>query len=136
MVTLRPSTKPTSPRPLWNPTMRSAHCAAATPCNTPMTGIADCSACVANDQKVAAPAAVLKKSRRRIACPEVRGTPRVADYISDLGPAKHIRGATECDIKRRTMARRISPTNVRFGSKADIRACPGDVRFTPKADID
>jgi hypothetical protein len=25
--------------------------------------------------------------------------------------------------------------NVRFGSKADIGACPRDVRFTPKADI-
>ena len=88
MATLWPSTKPTSPRPLWNPTMRSAHFAAATPCNTPITGTADCCACVANDQKVAAPVAVLKKSRRRIACPRLWSTPTVLDYIRDLPPAK------------------------------------------------
>ena len=29
----------------------------------------------------------------------------------------------------------LSPTDVRFGSKADILRCDSHVRFTPKADI-
>jgi hypothetical protein len=44
MVTFRLSAKPVSPRPRWNPTMRSVHCAADTPCSTPIRGIADCCA--------------------------------------------------------------------------------------------
>jgi hypothetical protein len=65
MVTFPPSAKPASPRPRWNPTMRSVHCAADTPRRTPIRGIADCCAHAANGHTVAAPLRSLTNSRRR-----------------------------------------------------------------------
>src|SRR5215469_9130544 len=64
MVTLRPSAKPVSPRPRWNPAMRSVHCAADTPCSTPITGIAGCCARAASGHAAAAPPRAASNSRR------------------------------------------------------------------------
>src|ERR1700730_17267736 len=63
MATLRPSAKPASPRPRWNPAMRSVHCAADTPCSTPITGIAGGCARAATGQAAAAPPSSVMKSR-------------------------------------------------------------------------
>ena len=68
MATLRPSAKPASPRPRWNPTMRSVHCAADTPCRTPITGTAGCCARAASGPASVPPSSVMN-SRRFIAPP-------------------------------------------------------------------
>jgi hypothetical protein len=39
------------------------------------------------------------------------------------------------DVKVRYTFYSEGPTNVRFGSEADMCSAPGDVRFVPKADM-
>jgi hypothetical protein len=63
MATLRPSAKPASPKRRWNPAIRSVHCAADTPCSTPITGIAGCCARAASGQAAALPSSVMKSRR-------------------------------------------------------------------------
>src|SRR5262249_29636804 len=63
MATLRPSAQPASPRPRWNPAMRSVHCAADTPCSTPITGIAGCCAPAPSGNVAAAPPSSVMNSR-------------------------------------------------------------------------
>src|SRR5262245_63635529 len=72
IVTLRPSAKPASPRPRWNPAMRFVHCTADTPCSTPMTGIPACCARAASGHAAAAPPSSVMNSRRFIRSPRRR----------------------------------------------------------------
>ena len=74
MATLRPSAKPASPRPRWNPAMRSVHCAADTPCSTPITGIAGCCARAASGHVAAAPPRSAMNSRRFMSAPKAQET--------------------------------------------------------------
>src|ERR1051325_6146530 len=69
MVVLRPSTKPDSARPRVNPIIRSVHCAAATPCSTPITGAADCCARTATGEISTAPENIAINLRRLIRPP-------------------------------------------------------------------
>ena len=81
MATLRPSAKPTSPRPRWNPAMRSLHCVAATACSEPITGIADCCALAATGQAAAAPPRSVMTSRRSL--DHLVGAPEQSDREGD-----------------------------------------------------
>ena len=62
------------------------------------------------------------KSRRRIASPQ--------DYSSELQQGFGINGMGQRDL---FAARQFPAAHVRYGSKADIRLSPINVRFTPKS---
>src|SRR5215207_11348170 len=73
MLRLWPSENPHSPKPRLSPTMRSFHCAAETPCSTPIEATR-CCARAANGQATAKPTP--RSKSRRLVCRErsiVRG---------------------------------------------------------------
>src|SRR5207249_4850792 len=90
------------------------HCAAATPCSTPITGIADCCARATSGQTAAA-APVMQINSRRLIAPPTPGSGIVAGQTGRLEVV------------------RLALGNVRFGSLADIPARPHPVCFTSES---
>jgi hypothetical protein len=70
---------------------------------------------------------LLALERRRIAHPKLRTTP-----IFKVGLQQGF-ATGEMGFKGQFARHHLSAANLRFGSKADISACPRHVRFTPKS---
>ena len=89
----------------------------------------DCCARAASGQAMADPAITLMRSRRRIAPAKgLRSAPTIA-YGMRLHQGFAIGGMGS---DRHFAWQQSSRPNIRFGSLADIEACPSHVRFTPK----
>src|SRR5262249_12479260 len=96
-MTLRPSTKPTSPKPRRNPAILPSHCAADTLNSDPTTGLAGLRARAAIGHAAAAPPRSVMNSRRLMFAPQAGITPyhagaalRIAANLSAHWPLRVI----------------------------------------------
>src|SRR5262249_31869940 len=113
ICTLRPSIQPSCCNPCRNASDSAlAYASSAEPTSQPIRRTrSDCCARAANGQAAATPPRRVMTSRRRIASP----------------------GAQDKASYRLRLAHRKEPTDVRFGSKADMCSAKRHVRFTPKS---
>src|SRR5262249_27373680 len=92
----------------------------------PMSGrFAGCCARATSGHAAADSAITLMKSRRRITAPK-------AQEHADSGGLQEGFTTDKMGFRGQFAMQRSWPADVRFGSKADIRACPGDVRYSPQ----
>src|SRR5262249_31824985 len=120
MATFWP-TNPASFRLCSNAVARCSEPAAVVLRRNPITGTADCCARAASGHATTALLKSLVNSRRLMALPAPRTKSGSKDY--------HIFGPRIVSF----VAPQRDRNHVRFGSKADIGACPRHVRFTPKS---
>src|SRR5262249_19840855 len=86
ITTLRPSAKPVSPRPPWNPEIGRTHSAADAPLRNPTTGIADCCARAASGHTAAPPSNVINARRFIWPLPRLNQNDGLGTYHIELGP--------------------------------------------------
>src|SRR5215472_11362946 len=119
MATFWPATNPASFRPCSNAVARCSEPAAVVLRRKPITGTADCWARAASGHDAEVLLRSLMNSRR----------------LTGFTPSaeNHLKSNTLFDRAPCTALQQNGAAHVRFGSKADIRRCLSDVRFTPKS---